>query len=145
MDNAIRWLRISFWAGAILDVLAAIQMLFPAVFAATGGLSNFHPGRDYSYAMGMGAALMLGWTVLLIWADRKPLERKGILPITVFPVIAGMVLNELYAVVASGFLPFAAVIPIWIIQTILAFLMLGSYFRAGKGGQTGAGSKTASV
>jgi hypothetical protein len=132
MENTIRWLRISFWAGAILDVLAAIQMLFPAVFAATSGLSGFHPGRDYSYAMGMGAALMLGWTVLLIWADRKPLERKGILPITVFPVVAGMALNEVYAVFATGFLPLATVIPIWIVQTILAVVMLVSSVRAGK-------------
>jgi hypothetical protein len=132
MENTIRWLRISFWAGAILDVLAAIQMLLPAVFAATSGLSGFHPGRDYSYAMGMGAALMLGWTTLLIWADRKPLERKGILPITVFPVIAGMALNEVFAVFASGFLPLATVIPIWIVQTILAILMLVSFVRAGK-------------
>ncbi len=84
--------------------------------------------------MGMGASLMLGWTVLLIWADRKPLERMAILPITVIPVIAGMVLNELYAVFASGFLPLAAVLPIWIVQTILAVLMLGSYFRAVKSG-----------
>lgn len=134
MENTIRWLRISFWAGAVLDILAAIQMLIPAVFAATSGLSNFHPGSDYSYAMGMGASLMLGWTVLLIWADRRPLERMAILPITVIPVIAGMVLNELYAVFASGFLPLATILPIWIVQTILAVLMLGSYFRAVKSG-----------
>jgi hypothetical protein len=143
MENTIRWLRISFWAGAILDILAAIQMLLPAVFAATSGPSNFHPGPDYYYAMGMGASLMLGWTTLLLWADRKPLERMGILPVTVFPVIAGMILNEFYAVFASGFLPLAMVIPIWIIQTILAVLMLGSYFRAKQTGQTDAVSKTA--
>ncbi len=29
MENTIRWLRISFWAGAVLDILAAIQMLIP--------------------------------------------------------------------------------------------------------------------
>jgi len=134
MEKRILWLRVSFWAGAILDLLAAIQMLSPAVFAVTNGLTDFHPGPDYSYAMGMGASLMLGWTVLLIWADRKPLERKGILPLTVFPVIAGMAINEAYAVFGSGFLPLLPIVPIWIVQTILACVFLYSYFQSGKSG-----------
>jgi hypothetical protein len=134
LENKIRWLRLSFRAGAILDFLAAIQMLFPAVFAATNGLGDFHPGREYFYAMGMGALLMLGWTVLLLWADRKPLERRGILPITVFPVIAGMILNEGHAVWVSGFLSIGSVIPIWILQMVLSVVFLVSYFRAGKSG-----------
>jgi hypothetical protein len=134
MENNIRWLRVSFWAGAILDVLAAIQMIFPAVFAATSGIADFHPGRDYFYAMGMGASLMLGWTVLLLWADRKPLERRGILPITVFPVVAGLMVNEGYAVFVSGFLALRAVGPILILQSGLIALFLVSYYKAGKGG-----------
>jgi len=32
----------------------------------------------------------LGWTLLLIWADRKPLERKGIMLLTAFPIITGI-------------------------------------------------------
>jgi hypothetical protein len=134
MEKSIRWLRVSYRAGAILDLLAAIQMIIPAVFAATSGISDFHPGRDYFYAMGMGAALMLGWTVLLLWADRKPLERRGILPITVFPVIAGLMINEGYAVFVSGFLSLPAVVPIWILQGALIGLFLVSYFKAGKSG-----------
>jgi hypothetical protein len=132
LENKIRWLRMSYWAGAILDFLAAIQMIFPAVLAATSGLSDFHPAREYSYAMGMGASLMLGWTVLLLWADRKPLERKGILPITVFPVIAGMMINEGYAVFVSRFLFLPAIVPIWILQTVLIALFLVGYFKGEK-------------
>ena len=60
MDDPVRWLRISYWAGASLDALAALSMLSPEVFAATNGLQNFHPGIEYRYAMGMGASLMLG-------------------------------------------------------------------------------------
>ena len=132
MKNKIRWLRFSYWAGAILDVLAVIQMIFPAVLAATSGRADFHPGADYFYAMGMGASLMLGWTVLLLWADRLPLGRRGVLPITVFPVITGMIINEGYAVWVSGFLSIGAVIPIWILQIVLSIVFLVSYFRAGK-------------
>ncbi len=102
--EAIRWLRVSYWAGAILDGLAALTMLFPALFAVANGLQDFRPGLEYRFAMGMGASLMVGWTVLLIWADRRPLERKGVLLITLFPVVFGLVVNEILAVHA-GFCP----------------------------------------
>ena len=62
MNNRIRWLRISYWTGAVIDGLAALQMLVPALFAITNNLSNFQPDSAYIYAMGMGASLMLGWT-----------------------------------------------------------------------------------
>ena len=129
MNQKILWLRISYWTGAILDGLAAIQMLVPAVFAATNKLPDFHPGADYKYAMGMGASLMLGWTVLLIWADRKPMERKGVLPITIFPVILGMVVNEIWAV-RSRFIALGVVVPSWIMQAVLIALFAFSYLNA---------------
>jgi len=129
MNKKTLWLRISYWTGAIIDGLAAIQMLVPAVFAATNKLPDFHPGADYKYAMGMGASLMLGWTVLLIWADRKPMERKGVLPITIFPVIFGMVVNEVWAV-RSHFIALGVVVPVWIMQAVLIALFAFSYLNA---------------
>jgi hypothetical protein len=131
MRDAIRWLRISYWVGAIVDGVAAAQMMFPALFRLGMGLSEFHPGVDYRYAMGMGASLMLGWTALLLWADRQPLERKGVLPLTVLPVIAGLAVNQAQGV-RVGFLPALAVLPIWGLQVGLSALFLGSYWRARK-------------
>ncbi len=72
---------------------------------------------------------MLGWTVLLLWADRKPVERKGVLLITVLPVIAGLVLNEVLAV-TSGYMHLAALAPVWCLQALLTALFLASYFLA---------------
>ncbi len=129
MGDAIRWLRISYWVGAVTDLIAAVQMLCPPLFKFGMGLAEFHPGADYRYAMGMGAALMLGWTALLVWADRKPLERKGVLPLTVFPVIAGLVANEAWGI-AAGFVPLSAVAPILVLQAALSVLFLFSYRRA---------------
>ena len=131
MDDAVRWLRISYWAGAILDALAALSMLSPELFAATSGMQNFHPGIEYRYAMGMGASLMLGWTVLLLWADRKPLERKGVLLITLLPVVFGLALNEIVAV-RGGFLPVLTTIPVWIAQAFITGLFIFSYLNARK-------------
>ena len=129
MDDAVRWLRISYWAGAILDALAALSMLSPEVFAATNGLQNFHPGIEYRYAMGMGASLMLGWTALLLWADRKPLERKGVLLITLLPVVLGLALNEFFAV-RGGFLSIWMTVPVWFVQAVITSLFIFSYLNA---------------
>ena len=129
MDDAVRWLRISYWAGASLDALAALSMLSPEVFAATNGLQNFHPGIEYRYAMGMGASLMLGWTALLLWADRKPLERKGVLLITLQPVVLGLALNEIVAV-RGGFLSIWMTVPVWFVQAVITSLFIFSYLNA---------------
>lgn len=127
--DAVRWLRRCYRAGALLDALAAASMLSPRLFAATNALADFRPGEDYRYAMGMGASLMIGWTVLLLWADRRPLERRGVLPITLCPVVAGLVLNEIVAV-RRGFLPLATTAPIWLVQAILTVAFLVAYARA---------------
>ena len=121
-------LRISYWAGAILDGVAALAMIFPALGKKMFGLANFNPGTDYSFAMGMSASLMLGWTALLIWADRDPLSRKGILLLTVFPVIFGIVIAEII-VVASGLIAVGQMIPLWIMQVSLSILFIFSYWR----------------
>ncbi|MCP4581631.1 MAG: hypothetical protein GY839_08410 [candidate division Zixibacteria bacterium] len=133
MDKDVFWLRISFWVGAISDAVVGMAMLCPWLIGKAYGLDNFNPGSEYMYAMGMGAALMFGWTVLLIWADRKPLQRKGILIITVFPVIIGLMAAEAYAV-KSGFISLGEMAPSWIYQAFLIWLFSYSYFRARKYG-----------
>jgi hypothetical protein len=125
------WLRVSYWAGALLDLIAGLIMIFPALFALNNRLSSFYPTLAYRYAMGMGAPLMLAWTILLLWADRKPLERRGILPITLL-VILGEVVNEI-AAAASGYISPAALIPTWSIQGVLTGLFFFSYWTTRKG------------
>ena len=142
MASAVRWVRISYWVGAVVDAVAAVQMLHPPLFAFGMGFQEFHPGADYRYAMGMGASLMLGWTALLLWADRRPLERRGVLPLTVLPVIAGLAANQARGVLV-GFLPLAAVLPIWVLQVGLSALFLWSYWRARKAAPAGAGGAIA--
>jgi hypothetical protein len=66
--------------------------------------------------------------VLLLWADRKPLERRGVLPITVL-VIAGLAWAGAYAV-GEGLIAPARMAPTWVLQALLAVLFLSSYVRA---------------
>lgn len=131
MKNKTILLRISYWFGAITDGVMVIAMLFPSVGGAMLGIDNFNPGKEYRYAMMIGASLMLGWTVLLIWADRKPLERKGIILITAIPVVIGLVLAGIFAV-SVGMVKVGSMIPTWILQTILLILFFYSYFSTSK-------------
>jgi hypothetical protein len=78
--------------------------------------------------MGMGAALMFGWTALLLRADRRPIERRDVLALTVVPVIAGLAVNEAFGV-ASGSLSAAFPAPIWALQLGLGLLFLVSWRR----------------
>ncbi|MDH3728985.1 MAG: hypothetical protein OER77_15750, partial [Myxococcales bacterium] len=126
MDKNVRGLRIAYWAGAIADAVAAVMMFLPELGAAVYGRADLIPSNDYRYAMGLGGSLMLGWTMLLLWADRKPMERRGVLLLTVFPVIVGLALAGVYAVV-SDLVPFTRMIPTWVVQGALASLMLFSY------------------
>jgi hypothetical protein len=41
----------------------------------------------------LGGSLMTGWTFLLIWALQKPVDRRGILLLTAFPVIFGLIIT----------------------------------------------------
>lgn len=98
-------------------------------------LANGVPGIDleltaeFKYAMRYGAPLMIGWTVLLFWADRKPVERKDILLITAFPVVVGYVAMVMYAM-AVGFASIGEKIPILVMQAILLTLFGVGYWKA---------------
>lgn len=126
--NVIFWLRFSYWAGALLDVAAGLMMVFPGLFALMNKPVLFQSGIDYRYAMGMGASLMFGWAVLLLWAERKPLERKGILPIT-FLVVAGEAATQVWGI-AVGFVPLQPLLPTFGMQIVLSTLFLFSYLNA---------------
>jgi hypothetical protein len=93
-------LRLSYRVGAAVDALAFVGMALPDRFGAS---ARFVPPFDvrrpeFRYGMRYGAPLMAGWTVLLLWADRKPVERRGVLPITAAPVIAGLMTHDAQAV-----------------------------------------------
>lgn len=124
----VRWLRISYWVGAVADAIAASLMLFPEAGSVVYGI-RFEPDPAYRYAMGLGASLMLGWTVLLLWANRRPVERRGILLITVL-VILGLASAGAYGV-TSGLIAIPRMIPTWIFQAFLVVLFSYSYFRSG--------------
>jgi hypothetical protein len=127
-NNVIRWLRVSYWVGAVVDFVAGLMMLIPSLFKLMNQPVDFHPTNDFRYAMGMGAPLMFGWTILLLWADRKPLERKDVLPITLV-VVVGEIITQVWGI-KVGFVPLGALIPSFVMQAIILSLFTFSYFNA---------------
>ena len=123
MDPQERMLKVAFAVGAVTDALALVPMLVPSMarllwgFEATSGA--------YRFAMGYGASLMLGWTLLLCWAYARPLERRFVAALTVF-VIYGLVATEIAAVVA-GDMPAWRMAPTWCLQAVLVATFASAY------------------
>ena len=118
--NPVTWLRVSYWAGAAVDVLIGILTLMPGRMGET----------EFRYPMGLAAAVMFCWAGLLVWADRSPVERRGVLIPTV-AVVAGLMASGVYAV-ASGIFPLQRIIPTTVLGVVLIALFGFSYFNAGK-------------
>lgn len=123
--NARIWLKIAFLTGAIVDGAMIPLMLIPALARIFWG---FDPSGNasYQFAMITGAALMLGWTLLLIWAYRRPIERRGVALFTIV-VILGIAAANIYAVV-SGLIPASRMFMSWAMQLFLLMIFCMGYF-----------------
>jgi len=126
----IGWLRLSYWIGAIADLIVGIAMVYPKFLALVLRLKEPPLSTETRCALGIGASLMFGWTALLLWADRKPLERKGVLVLTV-AVILGLAFTILYGFL-GGYIPLASAVSVWVFQTFLTVLFLSAYSLATK-------------
>lgn len=116
-------LRRAFLLGAITDALALVPMLVPSMASLLWGFTD--PTGGYRFAMGYGASLMLGWTVLLLWAYQRPLERRFIAALTVL-VLYGLVFTEIVAV-SSGHLEAWRMVPTWCLQGVLLVFFASAY------------------
>lgn len=121
-------LKIAFIAGAVVDAIALLPMLIPSISKFMWGFDNIQ--GDYSFAMRMGASLMLGWTILLVWAAFKPVERRYIALFTVF-VIGGIVVAEVIAV-ADGAISFELALPSFVMQALLTTLFITAFLVSRK-------------
>ena len=118
MDKKIRWLRIAYWTAAIVDFVIAILVLIPARMGVT----------HYVYPMGLMSAVAFSWGVLLILADRHPLERRWILIPTIV-VVALLGIVGLHAGLMEV-IPLIRVIPTFIVTIIVLSILIYSYMNA---------------
>jgi len=116
-------LRIAFLAGAITDASALLPMLFPQLANLLWGFRDV--SGNYRFAMGYSASLMLGCTGLLIWAYRRPLERRFVAALTML-VICGLTITEVVAVRSTA-LEAWRMVPTWCLQALLLVFFAGAY------------------
>jgi hypothetical protein len=134
--EAARWLRACYRLGATVDAVATLEMLFPERLDSLGRFrSGLRPDRpEFRYGMRSAAALMTAWTALMLWADRDPLARRDVLPLTM-AVIVGLMANDVRAV-RTGRMSAARVRPVRALQVGLLALFGLSYCRTAGACQT---------
>jgi len=123
-----RFIKIPYWLGVVADALWVTGLFSPVVFGILTGTPDFDPDLQIRLIMGMGGSLMAGWTLLLLWAVQKPVERRFVILLTAFPVVFGM-----FVIAIIGFLN-GNTTNLWLIikTVILMISMVGSFFLAQK-------------
>jgi len=118
MDKKIRWLRIAYWTAAIADFIIAILVLIPGRMGVT----------HYVYPMGLMSAVAFSWGVLLILADRHPVERRW----TLIPTIVVVALLGIVALHAgiTELIPLIRVVPTLGVSIIVLSILIYSYMNA---------------
>ena len=118
MKKQILLLRLSYWVAAIADFAIAILVLMPKQM----GLA------EIVYPMGLMSAVAFSWGILLLLADRKPLERKWILIPTIIVVTLLTIVRVTFALYKTIEFSFAFLI----FGISLIILMIYSYYSASK-------------
>ncbi|UCG02035.1 MAG: hypothetical protein JSW11_20875, partial [Candidatus Heimdallarchaeota archaeon] len=73
--------------------------------------------------------MMWGWTFLLFWGVQDPLERKGTLILTAFPVITGLAISNVFAGM-NNIISFTSLIIRPAIYLVLFSLFTTAFFLA---------------
>jgi hypothetical protein len=118
MTKPILLLRLSYWAAAITDLVVAILFLMPERMGET----------EITYPMGLASVIVFSWVVILIMADRKPIERKWVLIPTIIVVALITIVRVTFSLGET--IEFNLVLLIFAIALII--LMTYSYFLCEK-------------
>lgn len=125
MLSGMKILKLAYLAGAITDFPLFLLMVFPSLATIFWGFREFDD--KYYFAMGMGAALMLGWTILLLWAYQRPIERRFVAPLTIIVIIGIAATNMI--MLNRGTFTITELLPTLIIQIILITLFSYGYMN----------------
>ena len=118
MDKKIRWLRVAYWTAAIADFIIAILVLIPARMGVT----------QYVYPMGLMSAVAFSWGVMLVIANKRPLERRWMLIPTML-VVALLGIVGLHAGV-TGLIPWIRIIASSIVTLLVLSILIYGYMHS---------------
>lgn len=133
--QAVFWLKLAFAIGVITDAAAVIPMLSTDVAKLMWGFEDFTD--MYRFAMGIAAVFMTAWTLLLIWAYAKPLERKMVALLTLFVLVFFLVVEIIG--VNNGIVAIDKALPTMSMQILWSILYSFAYLYSrhadGEGGK----------
>ena len=113
MKKSILLLRLSYWIAAIADFSVAILVLMPERMGLT----------ETVYPSGLASVAIFSWAVMLLIADRKPVERKWILLPTILVVALITITRLVFSL--DGTIDFS--LPLLLFAAALLALMTYSY------------------
>jgi len=90
------------WIGAAVDIIWAAAFAFPVLFTLLTGREGIANDLSMRLISGAAASLLAGWSLLLIWTAQRPVQRRGVMAITAFPVVAGLFFVTLAGYMAQG-------------------------------------------
>ncbi len=127
-DKRLFLIKIAYWLGIAADGLWSVALLSPPVFGILTGDPDFSPDLLLRRMMGIAGILMTGWTFLLLWAVKEPVERRFVILLTAFPVVFGLFIVALVGVMEGN------ILEIWIlIKSLILFVsMVTSYVLSGR-------------
>ncbi len=124
-----RLLITSYWIGIIADAVATVLLFSPTVANFVLQPQPFEISPVYLYVARVAGALMLGWTILLFWAQLKPIERADILLITLFPVVT-LLAGAAVLVTRSNQISISRLLPMFILYLVVYCTFIPSYVWA---------------
>jgi hypothetical protein len=124
-------LIISYWIGIVADAVATLLLFSPTLANLVLRSQPFEISAAFLFVSRIAGGLMLGWTVLLFWAQLKPIERADILLITLFPVVTLLAIAAVL-VAKSNQISFASLLPMFVLYFVVYCTFIPSYIWARK-------------
>ena len=124
-----KFVRTMYWIGIILDALVGIDILQTIVIGQSVGIFVPQLTEGIMYLEIQVAVFMFGWTALLYWGVRDPINRRVLLLLTAFPIVVGLLLSNMYLLLIGLSNEIIIVVNI-VIQSVLFVSLLTSFFFA---------------
>ena len=118
MIRPVLLLRINYWITAIADFAIAILAWIPERMGVS----------EVVYPGGLASVIAFSWGVMLLIADRKPMERKWILIPTIIVVALIAAVRTKFSL--DGSIEFS--LPLLLFAVALIILMIYSFYHAAK-------------
>ena len=118
MKKSIILLRLSYWISATADFIIAILVWMPERMGVD----------EITYPMGLASVIAFSWAVMLLIADRKPVERRWVLIPTILVVTLITIIRVRFSLDEA--IEFNLALVLFAISLII--FMTYSYFYASK-------------